>query len=57
MHSNDMIKYKQGRTTSYYWIIFKERNLRIGPLSQKEFEAARANYKVSTDLELKSVYE
>ena len=50
-------EYPLGRDTIYYWLIVKDLDLELGPLSKSEFNNARNLYKVDEDLQLKPVNE
>jgi len=52
----DTNHYPIGSNGVYYWIIVQATDSLIGPLTQKEFEAARIRMQIPTDLELRSLY-
>lgn len=54
---NNFPEYPLGRDTTYYWLIVKDLDLELGPLSKSEFNNARILYKVDDDLQLKPVNE
>ena len=43
-------KYSKGDKEYYYWIIIKEDNLVLGPLSFEEFNSSRIKYKVPNNI-------
>lgn len=52
MYDNDY-KYNNGNKEYYYWIIIKESNLVLGPLSLEEFKNQKNKYNIPDNLRLK----
>jgi len=52
LYDNDY-KYNRGEKEYYYWIIIKESNFVLGPLSLEEFNDQKNKYKIPNNLTLK----
>lgn len=49
--------YRQGRDTSYYWVISKVDNALYGPMDEREFVKSQLLLGIPNGLALRSVYE